>query len=165
MKAIILLLMVTGTILHARIGETPEECGKRYGRVVERTPPHGTYEEFQKDGVKTRCAYEQGRCYSITYELIFVQTVISYKSGEEPRFSKEQAIRLLEMNASGSKWIQKIPADYGMPHDGVYETIDGKLHARINFCGVRIETMDMHKKDIRNIQPDALDQTIKSFGD
>jgi hypothetical protein len=74
LKAIALFFLVGTTVSYARLGETQQECEKRYGPVVERLKsrlPESDKESlvFSKEGVTIIAETHNGTVWSITYSM------------------------------------------------------------------------------------------------
>lgn len=152
-------LVFLPVILEAKIGETVAQCEARYGkadRVTNRESEH------RAGGVSITCAYLEGKCISVRYEILGASFVSSKPEDTEPKsFSEEQVQLLLALNQGGSKWLK----EEGEFRTG-YRTADGRLHAAVipgMFGGVRIETIESYRKRVADIQPQAVLKTIQQF--
>lgn len=74
----------------ARIGETLDECIKRYGEPAQRPQPKTLL--FHKSGIAITCFFVDGLCVQISYKKLDSAT----------RFN-EREVEILRM-ANGSKW-------------------------------------------------------------
>lgn len=163
MKRLFILMLTSTALLQARIGETFEQCQKRYDDISLSRKPS---DWFWKDGVRTRCVFIRGKCVCIIFEVANSSFVTIQPYDKAPRFTTDQCQRLLVMNSNGSKWMKT--GDWNnsnFPGDGFYKTEDGTLHARVSSIGVVIERLDIVKETLESTRPDRLDAAIKSFGE
>jgi hypothetical protein len=130
--------------------------------VIEESPDGGVI-EFENDGIRVACRFADGACSAISYSLIRTGFVTREELGKEPRFTKEQAARILNLNRGGSTWSQESKASYGEKEDGIYKTSDGKLHALVNSVEVNIESIAFQQAKLAKIDPAAVDKTLASF--
>ena len=100
-----LLLLLSSSSLYGIIGETVEECTRRYGEPTfllhNKKVAH-----FSNNGFEIKAIYKEGLCTSI----IFRKESLSKKEMEE----------LLKLNSQGREWIEL--------DDGVWVTRDGVLY-------------------------------------
>ncbi len=91
MKALTLLTFFCLALsAQARIGETLDECIKRYGEPAQRPLPKTLL--FHKSGIAITCYFVDGLCVNLSYKKIAPAT----------RFN-EREVEILRM-ANGSKW-------------------------------------------------------------
>ena len=76
-------------VVEARIGETVEECEKRYGKPKV-TPDHHFY---KKNGYNIAISFHKGKAHSITYGKI-----------SKDKISEHEVLILLKANKSDGKW-------------------------------------------------------------
>ena len=86
-----LIFLWLGAGAQARIGETLEECIKRYGEPVQREETKTLI--FQKSGISINCGFREGRCVQITYQKIDTKARLNNREVEILRA------------ANGSNWI------------------------------------------------------------
>jgi len=97
MKYLLILLIFTLSV-SARIGETIEECKKRYGKTTIKTNKHQMkYAQFYKNNFHILCLFDDDKCAYI----IYLTKRRNFKKGEE-----EKALDELEkVNAPDSKIV------------------------------------------------------------
>lgn len=160
--AVVLNLAITG-YASARIGETVEECSKRYDQSppIVKSKPNW----FGRDRVGATCRFRDGKCVSIYYSIEGGSLVDPEPFNAKPRFTKSQAMKLLALNAPSSEWTKKeVKAQFAeKDFDGVYVTKDGKLQAVVNVIGVSIETVEFGNAEKLRAAEQAIDSTIDSF--
>ena len=165
MKKIILslftIIFITGTS-NAKIGESPEQCAKRYGTVSE-AAVDGSWQMYISGGIYTTCSFKNNKCQSLKYNQITPTSVNEPDYNIRPRLTEDQALRLLKLNSPESSWKLIKKDDRGEPWDGTYATGDGKLQALVNFVVVRIETKDKEKAGKQLLEKEAIDATISAF--
>ncbi len=78
----------------ARLGETPEECKKRYNDPVSvEREAGGIYMEFKSHGVLIDMLFYEGKCIYILYTR-----------EDEPELTQKQIEGFLKTNESGGAW-------------------------------------------------------------
>lgn len=93
MKAISLTLLTflcLALSTQARIGETLDECIKRYGEPAQRPQPKTLL--FHKSGIAITCFFVDGLCVQLSYKKLETATRLN-----------EREVEILRM-ANGSKW-------------------------------------------------------------
>lgn len=85
-----LLLLLLGVTALARIGETPEECIRRYGEPIQRKANQTLF--FRKAEISVICCFRDGKCVQVSYR----------KTADEARFLSPE-IDILKA-ANGSHW-------------------------------------------------------------
>jgi hypothetical protein len=148
--------------LQGRIGDDPKACAARYGVAIE-VSPDGGFIWYRKDGIKVACNFTEGLCSAISYSMINTQFVIQCELGKEPRFTKEQVDRILNLNRGDATWSQESKDSHGEKEDGIYKTSDGKLHALVYSYAVNIESIASRQAYLAKINPAAVDKTLTSF--
>ena len=144
---------------YAKIGETPEQCQKRYGEARDKSLS-GSYLEFRAGDIHTQCWFTNGKCTAISYALA-PRSIVIY-ADVDPRFSELQEQKLLAINSS-SKWNRKDQKSESATNE-IYQTEDGKMHALVNFTGVRIESIERYNASMAAASKAKIDETIHSFG-
>lgn len=98
-----LILLALCASAQARIGETVEECVKRYGKPTKVDEAGRTF-QFHSDDVKIDITFAAGRCVCIQY----YQTTKAVFSGGDlvKSLSEPEKDVLLEANAGGQKWVK-----------------------------------------------------------
>ncbi len=165
MRKLILSVVLNFALLlpsQGRIGDDQKACAARYGIVIEESPD-GCFIGFEKDGIRVTCRFAEGKCSAISYSLLGTGFVACEELGKEPRFTKEQAARILNLNRGGATWGQETKDSYGEKQDGIYKTNDGKLHALVNSVAVNVESIAFQKAKLAKIDPAAVDKTLTSF--
>ena len=161
LKPLLTLALLLPAITHARIGETPEECAKRYGLPAERL---GTSEtpilKFQKAGVITSCYFTGGMCTAICFEIMApVRADLQHSEQNTVSFTAEQIAALLAANKGDSEWKSFLK-------DGeinMYHTKDSQRQA-IAF-GTHVIIQDTLNIAARKglVTPTAITEAIKGF--
>ena len=100
----------------ARIGETPEECKKRYGAPLNITE---TDHFYSKEGIIIVCRFFQDKCDWVQFQKSEKDIL-----GKSIKMSDTEIELLLKANGSGLRWDKE-------PSIGkkVWTTEDGKMHA------------------------------------
>ena len=150
------------SLAEARIGANPEECKAAYGTVRE-VRADGSKISYRRDGVLTDCWFIEGRCSSVTYQMLLVGLVDMPDFADRPRFSKEQSMALLNLNRGTSTWSQESKDKYGTDYDGIYATADGKLRASVSRVHVAVESVKETTMWKEMITEQAVSATIASF--
>lgn len=101
MKNFALTILLSGVIaspLTARIGETPQECVKRYGEPVKvDKETQGLF--FEKAGFQVQCSFRDGKCAMISFWHAERDAL-----GNPTALSQAEIEQLLEVNSGGAKW-------------------------------------------------------------
>jgi len=159
---VVLIFSVLASTAWARMGENAEQLAKRYG-----TPIAGTGTEmlhFKKNDIYVTATLWKGVCHSIFFsnrppsrytlgeDFVLPDKVRSRFENEEPtaELTQDQVQKLLEVNASGSKWANQ---------ESGWRTKNGWYWAKVDYKGVRIETAEYtqrktDRKDKPNYDPD-----------
>lgn len=108
----------------ARIGETPEECEKRYGKhIVETSEGKGEFlRHYEKSGYMINVWFLQsGDTWKVEH--------ISYYRKDENRFAKEEIRDLLQLNSKkGWKYIDAWSIYYSSKPESRRATLDHAIH-------------------------------------
>jgi hypothetical protein len=166
MKMMMTIVGVIGLITpfaHAKIGETPEQCEKRYGVPLD-VKGRGDFRRYQKGAVLISCDFFQGKCHAVGYEIANYTIVLHPSAQDKPRFTKDQAFQLLNFNRQASAWTQTSKEGFGKPYDGTYKTEDGKLNAIVNFVAVNIESVEFYQFKKAKIQQAGIEKAMADFG-
>ncbi len=158
MKAMLLLVMCALPCF-ARIGETREQCVKRYGPIYEESSD-GARLEFRSKGLDVICFFRDGKAWGLS-----VQVAPKAMTDEEPAgftdLTASQAEKILQANAGTSKW------KLTRYDDGIdlrrYETEDGKILASNGPGGLWIETRERMMEARRVRSEEFIDEVIKGF--
>jgi hypothetical protein len=164
-KVLVLAGVLNGALmmkLSARIGDDPKVCSSKYGVAIEDSPD-GRFLKFEKDGIRVTCLFADGVCSAINYSLIPTGYVIREELGKAPRFTKEQAALILNLNRGEATWSQESKDGFGEKEDGFYKTSDGKLHAEVSSVGVSIELIKFHQAKLAKVESQAVAKTLASF--
>jgi hypothetical protein len=161
MKATIILLLaiVLNARSYGKIGETFEQCVKRYGAPIE-ARDNKSKAEFRVDGVRIICWFESNECTSISYD-------VRYPIGENAKdyaFTFEQCVKILNLNSGSAKWVQKTKEPYGSKWDGIYHDENEKLRASIYAYSIAIETIELRDKEMMMATPEKVDAALAKFG-
>jgi hypothetical protein len=90
------IISITGTS-DAKIGESPEQCAKRYGAVSE-AAVDGSWQMYISGGISTSCGFENNKCLAVKYTQITPSSV--NKPDYKIRLNEDQALRLLKLRLS-----------------------------------------------------------------
>lgn len=109
MKAATIFLFATTSFLHARLGETVEQCEARYGPIVERKEARLAESDkqsviFSKEGVTITAEMQNGVVWCISYQM--------------DELTDETANYFLKVNAPADGWGRAIT----IKGDSVYTT-------------------------------------------
>lgn len=165
MATLILFGSLNLALIHpllGRIGDDSKACADRYGVAIEKSPDDG-FIKFEKDGVRVACVFADGVCSVISYTLINTEVIMRGELGKGPRFTKDQIVRILNLNRGGSTWSQESRDSYGEKEDGIYKTSDGKLHASVSLVAVSIESIAFQQTKLAKVGASAVDKTLASF--
>ena len=99
----------------------------------------------------------------VSYQILPAGMVDRPEFGEEPRFSKDQSMALLNLNRGASKWSQVSKDKYGEDYDGIYATADGKIRASVSRVSVSVEGVEEAALWKEKITEQAVSETIASF--
>lgn len=164
-NTVIIGMILCATVISskARIGETQEECVKRYGENVDSS--HKGDKLFWFSGsVRVCCEFSKNKCIIVTYDLnVPIRKFISSEE-KEIRFTKEQSFRLLNLNRMDSSWLQTSKDSFQEIWDGTYTTKDGKLHAKIDFTSITIETIENFNFETARVQAEVINKSLESMG-
>ena len=157
----LLILAILPTLAHARIGETPEQCAKRYGDLAERKGTGPLLKHtFSKGGVLTHCFFDEGKCAAIAFEVLAAShTDFQAPAASSPAFLMPQIFKLLEANKGGSEW-EIHPEGSGI---STYTTKDGSRRAVSSDAHVIIQTTANFEARKKLILPEAIDKDIEGF--
>jgi hypothetical protein len=165
MKKIILsfftILYFTGTST-AKIGETPEQCAQRDGAVTE-AAVDGSWQIYISGGILSSCMFKDNKCASTKYYHITPSSVNEPDYDIRPRFTEDQALRLLKLNSPESSWKLIKKDNRGEPWDGIYATDDGKIQALVHSFVVRVETKEKERAGKQLLEKEAMDATRSAF--
>ncbi|HSJ04568.1 MAG TPA: hypothetical protein VK956_19010 [Verrucomicrobium sp.] len=89
----------------ARLGETKDECDKRYGAPTEVTSREGTF-SYTKNGIFVFAKFREEKCVSITYRNSQVTA-----KGEPKTFTSGEVDMLLAANEGGEVWKLSPPGN------------------------------------------------------
>jgi hypothetical protein len=157
----LLVLALLPTLAHARIGETPEQCAKRYGDLAERKGATArAVHSFAKDGVVTTCFFTDGKCVAIRFELIAPVRAGAQDTIENmPLFTDAQSAALLAANSGDSEWTTLSKEQGITTHiakDGTRRAVTSGLH-------VIIQTSTDIEARKKFVMPDAVTKAIEGF--
>jgi hypothetical protein len=155
------VIFATG-FAEARIGATPDECKAAYGTVRE-TRSDGSKISYLRDGVLTDCWFLDGRCETVSYQILSVAMVDRPEFDKEPRFSNDHSMALLNLNRGASTWTQVSKDKFGDDYDGIYATADGKIRAAVSRVSVAVEGVETSAFWKKKITEQAVTETIASF--
>jgi len=158
MKSILLFIFSVPMVLNAKIGETPEQCHVRYGEIVDNGMRRN---EYEKGAVRSICWFSKGKCVAVTYRISPFGAASEVK--DDVLLNEDQALRLLELNNGGAKWVKQSDLDFGVKWGGIFKTDDGRLQAKISALSVNIETTERQKEFASVVRTEAVDAVIKSF--
>ena len=157
----LLILALLSTLAHARIGETPEQCAKRYGEPFERKGGNATaIHSFAKGGVMTTCYFTGDKCVAICFELMApVRADLQDSMQNTTHFTAEQSATLLAANKGESDWATL------ETHRGItrHVTKDGTRHAVTSESHVIIQTTQDMGARLKLVVPDAVSKAIEGF--
>lgn len=128
------LLGFLTTISSAKIGESVSECDQRYGDTIDHLK-EGRKRVYQVGGFYVSCWFYEGKCESIDYSFLTPSNIAPRK--KDP-LNKDQVIKILEIN--GAEWKQIDKSTYGQDFEGLWETNDKKLSAKVYADSILIET-------------------------
>jgi hypothetical protein len=163
LKFITALLIGTAVVANARIGDSPDECSKRYGAVVESDPDAGQI-FYSTGSLIIQCRFTDGKCDVAIYDFSQASLVVSEDFEKRIKFTQEQSARLLNLNGSGSVWRQINKESFGEPWHGIYQTADGKMHARLRGDTVSIETIERYKQRLDKFKDAEVEKALASIG-
>lgn len=156
MKPLLLLAVALPSIAAARIGETVEQCAKRYGEPAEVTKGKLTAMHTYDCGpVIVTCSFFRGTCTAITYTPILKDRI----EGKLGAFTAKQAQDLMRANGGSTKWERAGGADYSP----IYRTEDGKLVGRSSDAGVAIQTTEDIARREALLTPESIGKAIEGF--
>jgi hypothetical protein len=163
-KSLIAVICYASTsFVEGRIGDSPEDCMKRYhDPAIERRGWNET--EFQKGAIDVTTKYQAGKCVRIYYRIFTVSVVILPPFEKSPKFTETQAMKFLALNTDEAQWRKKTDYDLGAAHEGVYETLDGKMHALVSGDQVCVETTAVYKERLTKLETEQIDQVLTEFG-
>ncbi|MBL9117874.1 MAG: hypothetical protein JNJ83_22890 [Verrucomicrobiaceae bacterium] len=74
MNRLVIALVLMGTSVQARLGETVAECEARYGPIVEKRPAELVESDkdalvYSKEGVTVTAEYRNGQAWKVTYRM------------------------------------------------------------------------------------------------
>lgn len=160
MNRLLPFLILAPALASARIGETLEQCSKRYGGVRELVQGRDwTSASYGASGLTVTCWFSGGQCTTIIFGLLEHSRVDLPALSERPQLSQEQAMRILEANRGESAWERRGGTE-GAP---LYKTADGKLHALVSSFGVSIQTVADIEARKALLTPEAIDKAIEGF--
>lgn len=95
LSALVLLgfVFASGTAF-ARLGETKDQCDRRYGIAVD-VQQDGALVRYAREGLEIICLFRDGQCDAITYQV--------RESGLD-RLAFDRATELLQKNAEDYQW-------------------------------------------------------------
>jgi len=156
---VVLLALALGiTPLSARVGETLDQCKKRYGKATEATPPYDfgsdapdlIYYDFEKNGILIEIGFLNGNAADLSFHHMVATPPPASKSQPDATpppaaLTQTEIDILLAANAGGMQWktvtdgkltfFPDIPTpttrygSYQQRDDGVMATVDGStLH-------------------------------------
>ena len=117
---ILLPLLFVPVLASARIGETPEECAKRYG-AGEKVDAVRTV--YRQAGLNVMVTFWEGKAAMIFYSKIGKSPL-----GQPEAMSAAEQEAVLQSNSGGSKWMIKSEEIALMKME--WATEDGKLTAQ-----------------------------------
>lgn len=159
MKLLAVLLLAAAPTLYAKVGDSREQCGKRYGDPTEgENSPERTIYLFR--GIRITCWFQENKCRSVSYEVRSPGYVVEW-AAKDNRFTEGQAKQLLNLN--GSSWSLEKKSEFGESFDGLYKSADGMLHAYVANTGVIVESVPWFKEKLRQITTSHLGETISEF--
>jgi hypothetical protein len=161
LKPLLTLALLLPTITHARIGETPEQCAKRYGEVFESKGNSSRgITSYGKDGVQTTCYFSEGKCVAIAFELSPpVRADLQDSEQNTVFFTPEQTAALLAANKGSAEW-------FSMPeHRGITKHLakDGSRRAMTSGTHVIIQTEEDIEARKKRISSENVSKIIEGF--
>lgn len=157
---ILAILLLLPAIASARIGESPDQCAKRYGEVDESHVGKGWQTTtYGKEGITTTCWYRDGKCVCIAFLPMDASRVEPGRGDAAARFTSEQTEKLLAANGGGSKWL----ASGGTKYQPVHRTEDGTRLARTGDVGITIQLVSDIEERGAMLTPEAISKTIEGF--
>ncbi len=149
MKSLLYVLILFPSIASARIGETPEECSKRYGDPVKIDKAEQTI-VYKKAGLGIMVWFWEGHAHQIFYMKLTDEGVM----GRE-ELSNAEREKLLESNKGDSEWKK---GEQLFEVNPFWKSKDGKRHARYDSFQkafvILTEAFALHQK----AQKDAADK-------
>ena len=159
MKSIITLMLGLSPLCHARLGDTPEQCEKRYGTLVEKWHD-GSWVKFAKGIFRVECAFKEGKCVMVAYQLAnpSLGEILDYTI----RFSEESRDLLLILNQGISRYIPwncTTMTGFGT----AMKTEDGKRRVFINQNEIRFEDSDYIEWRRTMASKDVIQDVVKEI--
>jgi len=137
-KIILIATLIMSSICHARLGDTREQCEKRYGTIIEKWHDD-SWVRFAKGCLRVECLFKEDKCVVVAYHLASASMaeIIDYNL----RFSEQAEDLLLILNQNTSRylpWKCTTMRDLG----NAMKTEDGKRRVFINQTEIRFEDCD-----------------------
>lgn len=153
MKTIVLALLLLTSAVHARLGETPQECQVRYGVPI-RVDAAQKALFFSKAGLQIMAQFRDGRCVSLTFAKP------EGDLGVREKLSEAERETLMEANVGARKW-KKVPM---IAMQTLWQTEDEQFIC-VEFTLERMVTiMTQAEADLQQKEKDAADKAkLKDF--
>ena len=68
-KIILIATFIMSSISHARLGDTMEQCEKRYGTIIEKNVQNNDWVKFSKGCLRVECTFKENRCVVVAYQI------------------------------------------------------------------------------------------------
>lgn len=94
---ILITLLMLNVAAHARLGETVNECVKRYGKPSGMDEKNSTF-HFTKEGIEIHVTFDGGKCVKISYQKQEMSGLL------RSDFDRNEVLRLLAANGGDQDW-------------------------------------------------------------
>ena len=154
---ILIPLIISALPAFATLGETTDQCAKRYGDIIGESTT-GSRIDYKKKGIITFCLFDAGKCVFVSHRI----NVHLMADDPAPKLTDALRKNLLELHATDWKKIKEDEYNEGET-TGYFEAKDGAVMALCTTYSVAVGNAKFLRQSADQLHEQSLMEAIESM--